>query len=50
MMVLFYVWFSQVKEKYYYIFAKGGFTPAVNELAKNENVVLVCLDDLFSIY
>lgn len=42
--------FSQVNEKYYYIFTKGGFTPAVKELAKNKNVVLVCLEDLFKIY
>lgn len=41
--------FSQVNEKYYYIFAKGGFTKAVKELAKNENIVLVGLEDLFTI-
>lgn len=42
--------FGQAKEKYFYIFAKGGFTSAVKELSKNENVVLVCIEDLFEIY
>lgn len=41
--------FSDVEEKYYYIFAKGGFTSEVQKLAANKQIKLVNIDDLFKI-
>lgn len=42
--------FQHVNQKYYYIFAKGGFTAAVVEQSKRDSAILVTLDDLFNIY
>lgn len=41
--------FTQPKNRYYYLFSKGGYTTAVQERAKRENVVLVEIDDLFDL-
>lgn len=41
--------FTQPKNRYYYLFSKGGYTTAVQERAKRENVVLVEIDDLFEL-
>lgn len=32
---------------HYYIFSKGGFTPALMEEAEKDGVVLLTLDDLY---
>lgn len=39
--------FMQPKNRYYYLFSKGGYTSSVRERAERENVVLVKIDDLF---
>ncbi|MDO4178782.1 MAG: ATP-binding protein [Phascolarctobacterium sp.] len=39
--------FHSIKEKYFYILAKGGFTEAVNAQAKIDGVKLLTIDDLF---
>lgn len=39
--------FTQIEEKYYYLFSKSGFTQAVKDLAQQYNLKLVTIDDLF---
>ena len=41
--------FTDVKEKYYYIFVKSEYTQAVIEKSKEYNVKLLTIDDLFKI-
>ncbi len=41
--------FKKPKERYYYIFSKGGFTASVQEQAKKDGAQLIGLTDLFSI-
>lgn len=41
--------FSDVTEKYYYIFVKSGYTQAVIDESKKYNVKLLTIDDLFDI-
>ncbi len=39
--------FGKGNKYYYYIFSKGGFTEGLKKAAKNENVILVTLDDMY---
>lgn len=41
--------FTNITEKYYYIFVKSGYTQAVIDEAKKYNVKLLTIDDLFNI-
>lgn len=41
--------FTDVKEKYYYVFVKSEYTQAVIEKSKEYNVKLLTIDDLFKI-
>lgn len=42
--------FMQVKNKYYFIFSKSGFTNWVkNQASEHDNITLITLDDLFDI-
>ena len=41
--------FSNITEKYYYIFVKSGYSKAVIEESKNYNVKLLTIDDLFDL-
>ncbi len=39
--------FKDVKQRYYYIFSKSGYTKAVEEVAKENSVKLLKIEDLF---
>lgn len=39
--------FHKGEKYYYYIFSKGGFTPALQELGKQGEVVLLTLEDIY---
>lgn len=39
--------FSNITEKYFYLFSKSGFTQAVKDQASKNNITLVTIDDLF---
>lgn len=39
--------FHKGEKYYYYIFSKGGFTPALQELGKQGEVMLLTLDDIY---
>ena len=41
--------FSNISDKYYYIFVKSGYTQAVVDESKKYNVKLLMVDDLFEI-
>ncbi len=41
--------FSNITEKYYYIFVKSGYSKTVIEESKNYNVKLLTIDDLFDL-
>ncbi len=41
--------FTKPTNRYYYLFSKSGFTTAVKEVAKNNNVVLIDADMIFQI-
>lgn len=40
--------FHKGEKYYYYIFSKGGFTPALQELEKQGEVTLLTLDDIYT--
>lgn len=41
--------FTQAKERYYYVFSKGGYTQRVKEKAAQDGMVLLGIDDLFDV-
>lgn len=42
--------FPEVKNKYYYIFSKSGYTEwVINEAQKSDNIKLLSIDDLFNL-
>ena len=41
--------FTEIKEKYYYVFVKSEYTQAVIDKSKEYNVKLLTIDDLFKI-
>lgn len=41
--------FTDVKEKYYYVFVKSEYTQAVIDKSKEYNIRLLTIDDLFKI-